>query len=144
MSRRSRQTGGRDDLPLAADINVTSLVDVAFVLLLIFMITAPILQGGLSLDVPRAASQVVTADQDPYIVSVTRDGTYWIGTETQFTWEELQEALPALHEASGRGTLFIEGEGAATWQLVAQLAGFVTLEMDVPVWFSTRTPEPGE
>ena len=43
-------------MPLNADINVTSLVDVAFVLLIIFMIAAPMMQGGVDVDLPRAAA----------------------------------------------------------------------------------------
>ena len=44
-------------LPLNAEVNVTSLVDVAFVLLIIFMIAAPIMQGGVDVDLPKAAAQ---------------------------------------------------------------------------------------
>src|SRR5438445_291548 len=62
---------GHGELPLNADINVTSLVDVAFVLLIIFMITAPIMQGGVDVRLPRAEARplepktglVVTVDQ---------------------------------------------------------------------------------
>jgi len=117
---------------MRAEINITSLVDVAFVLLLIFMITAPILQGGLNLDVPRAAATMVTADQDPYIVSVTVDCSNWIG-ESPFTWEEIQESLPALFEASGRGTIFIEADEDTRWGCVAPLMGFVSVTMEVPL-----------
>ena len=45
---------GHGELPLLADINVTSLVDIAFTLLIIFMITAPIMQGGVDVQLPRA------------------------------------------------------------------------------------------
>ena len=61
-SRRSRNRG---DLPLNAEINVTSLVDVAFTLLIIFIITAPILQGGIDVAVPQADVQPLTAQDDP-------------------------------------------------------------------------------
>ena len=52
---------GAGGLPLKADINVTSLVDVAFVLLIIFMITAPIMQGGVDVDLPKADARPVTS-----------------------------------------------------------------------------------
>jgi len=63
---------GHGELPLNADINVTSLVDVAFVLLIIFIITAPIMQGGVDVRLPRAEARplepktglVVTVDQN--------------------------------------------------------------------------------
>ena len=50
---------GHGELPLNADINVTSLVDVAFVLLIIFMITAPIMQGGVDVRLPRAEARPI-------------------------------------------------------------------------------------
>ncbi len=54
---------GHGELPLNADINVTSLVDVAFVLLIIFMITAPIMQGGVDVRLPRAQVRKIYLDQ---------------------------------------------------------------------------------
>ena len=66
------------DLPLSTDINVTSLVDVAFVLLIIFIMTAPALQGGIEVAIPRADVQPLTARDDPFFVTVTRDGQVYI------------------------------------------------------------------
>ena len=66
------------DLPLSTDINVTSLVDVAFVLLIIFIMTAPALQGGIEVAIPRADVQALTARDDPFFVTVTRDGRVYI------------------------------------------------------------------
>src|SRR5258708_14235311 len=65
---------GHGELPLNADINVTSLVDVAFVLLIIFMITAPIMQGGVDVRLPRAQARpldpkeglIVTLDREDH------------------------------------------------------------------------------
>ena len=54
---------GHGELPLNADINVTSLVDVAFVLLIIFMITAPIMQGGVDVELPRAEARPIPAKE---------------------------------------------------------------------------------
>ena len=57
---------------LTADINVTSLVDVAFTLLVIFIITAPILQSGVEVQVPRASAEAISSPEG-VIVTVTRD-----------------------------------------------------------------------
>ena len=54
---------GNGGLPLRADINVTSLVDVAFVMLIIFMITAPIMQGGVDIDLPKAEARPLAANE---------------------------------------------------------------------------------
>jgi len=63
--------------PLNADINVTSLVDVAFVLLIIFMITAPMMQGGVEVRLPRAEARALAPKQG-LIVSVDRRGRIFI------------------------------------------------------------------
>ncbi len=82
---------GSEHLRPSADINVTSLVDVAFTLLVIFIITAPIMQGGVEVQVPRARSESITSP-DGVIVSVTRDGEIYIGN-AQASWEEFEPAL---------------------------------------------------
>ena len=65
-ARRTR----RQDLPIKAEINVTSLVDVAFTLLVIFIITAPMLQGGVEIQVPEADVVPLTSETEP----IYRDG----------------------------------------------------------------------
>lgn len=62
-----------------ADINVVPYIDVMLVLLVIFMITAPILTQGVTVDLPKAASAPLkAADREPIIVSVNRDGEYFL------------------------------------------------------------------
>jgi biopolymer transport protein ExbD/biopolymer transport protein TolR len=68
---------GRGDLPMNADVNITSLVDVAFVLLVIFMITAPMMQGGVDVQLPRAEARPLQS-KDALVVSVNRDGKIYI------------------------------------------------------------------
>ena len=80
------------DLPLSTDINVTSLVDVAFVLLIIFIMTAPALQGGIEVAIPRADVQALTARDDPFFVTVTRDGRVYI-ENTPTTVEEFERSF---------------------------------------------------
>src|SRR5881394_1732814 len=68
---------GHGELPLNADINVTSLVDVAFVLLIIFMITAPIMQGGVDVRLPRAQVRAIKPKQG-LVVTVDADGKIYL------------------------------------------------------------------
>ena len=74
---------GHGELPLSADINVTSLVDVAFVLLIIFMITAPIMQGGVEVELPKAEARPIAA-KEGMVVSVNQGGAIFID-DTQIT-----------------------------------------------------------
>jgi biopolymer transport protein ExbD len=104
----------RSDLPMNAEINVTSLVDVAFTLLVIFIITAPILQGGIEVAIPRADVPPLTAEQDPLYISILRDGTILM-EETPVTLEELEAGLPQLLGAGGIGRVFIRADSLAPW-----------------------------
>lgn len=92
-----RGDSGRGDLPLNADINVTSLVDVAFVLLIIFMITAPIMQGGVDVQLPRAEARPLSA-KEGMVVSVDRDGRIFVD-ETPVSYNDFRVTFRALVES---------------------------------------------
>lgn len=109
-----RRRGDNNDLPLEATINVTSLVDVAFTLLVIFIITAPILQGGVEVAVPRADVQPLTAQDDPFFVSVDDRGRIFV-EETEWTLEEFREGIPGLLEAGGIERVYLRGDSAALY-----------------------------
>src|SRR5512147_2846032 len=85
---------GHGELPLTADINVTSLVDVAFVLLIIFMITAPIMQGGVEVQLPRAEARPITA-QEGMVVSLDREGRIFVD-ETRVSLGDFRLTFGAL------------------------------------------------
>jgi biopolymer transport protein ExbD len=117
----TRRRGGRSrtDLPLNAEINVTSLVDVAFTLLVIFIITAPILQGGIEVSIPRADVQPLTSQESPFFVTVTRDGTIYM-EETAVTLEQLASSLPQILSTGEVERVFIRADSLATWAPVVQ------------------------
>ena len=73
MQRRRQRTR------LMSDINVVPYIDVMLVLLIIFMITAPLITQGVKIDLPEATSQVIPpSEQEPVVVSVDKDGQYYI------------------------------------------------------------------
>ncbi len=108
--RRRRVRG--DDLPILADINVTSLVDVAFVLLVIFIITAPILQGGVEVNLPRGDVEPVTSSEKPFIVTVRPGGGVFV-EETPLTMEEFEQAFPQMAQAGSFERVYIRGDSLA-------------------------------
>jgi biopolymer transport protein TolR len=116
-----RGSKGRGDLPMNADINVTSLVDVAFTLLVIFIITAPILQGGIEVAVPKADVRPLTSEDHPFFITIQRDGEIFM-ENTAVTLDELQTGLPQLLSAAGTAErVFIRADSLAPWGLAVKV-----------------------
>ncbi len=116
-----RRGGGRghSDLPINAEINVTSLVDVAFTLLIIFIITAPIMQGGIEVSLPRAEVRPLTSQETPFYVTIGRDGAIYM-EESPVTLEGLEAGLPQLLAAGNIERVFIRADSLAPWGPVLQ------------------------
>ena len=117
MPRRRGRTG-----PLPnAEINVTSLVDVAFTLLVIFIITAPILQGGVEVQVPRARSESISSPEG-VVVSVTREGAIYIG-EAEASWEEFEPALTDAVRDRQASNVYLRADAGVEYGKVLQVLG---------------------
>jgi biopolymer transport protein ExbD len=118
--RRTR----RQDLPVRAEINVTSLVDVAFTLLVIFIIIAPALQGGVEVEVPEADVTPITASEDAFYVTIDRDERIYIaGTEVPL--EALEASLPQLMRAAGTEMVYIQADSLANYGPVLRVIATV-------------------
>jgi biopolymer transport protein ExbD len=114
LGTRRRARGGRADLPVNAEINVTSLVDVAFTLLIIFMITMPIFQGGIEVSVPTADVQPLTSQDSPIIVAILADGTVYL-EETVVTVEGLESGLAQLLGVGNIERVILQVDSLAPW-----------------------------
>lgn len=114
-----RLGGGLDSgLPVRAEINVTSLVDVAFTLLVIFMITAPILQGGVEVAIPKAPSAPLQVAEG-LVITVDRDGQIFVDDDV-FTREEFAATIVQMVERKGGPTVYVRGDrdvpyGSVLW-----------------------------
>ena len=108
-----RRGKGRDLQPLA-EINVTSMVDVAFTLLIIFIITAPILQGGIEVAVPETDVASLTAEDNTLIVTVDREGIVYVG-ETPMTRAEFEESFAQMVSGGTVDAVWIKGDSLAAW-----------------------------
>lgn len=123
-----RRRGGGSNQAINADINVTSLVDVAFTLLVIFIITAPILQSGVEVQVPRAAAESITSPEG-VIVTVTREGQIYIGDAT-VPWEQFSDALVDVVQAQQVRNLYLKAdEGVAYGEVLRVLAAMKELDI---------------
>jgi len=141
MGRRRRRSV--DQLRVNAEINVTSLIDVAFTLLVIFIITAPVLQGGVEVRLPRAQVQPVTAQDLPFIVSVVEGGMVMVG-ETAVTADEFDELFPLLYRAAQPSAVYIRGDSAAYYGRVLPVLATIaeTTRADGVPWRLVAEPEP--
>ena len=89
-------------------------MDVAFTLLVIFIITAPILQGGVEVDVPQADVQPLTAMENLFMVTVTRDGRIFL-EESELTLQEFDASFAQLAEAGQTEQVYIRADSAALY-----------------------------
>jgi biopolymer transport protein ExbD/biopolymer transport protein TolR len=112
---------GTGDLPLNADINVTSLVDVAFVLLIIFMITAPIMQGGVDVQLPQAEVRPIQP-KEGLVVSVDQRGRIFVD-ETGLSFQEFRAAFAAMAASRGARGVYLRADRRVDYgQVVRVLA----------------------
>jgi biopolymer transport protein ExbD/biopolymer transport protein TolR len=111
----------RSDLQLNADINVTSLVDVAFVLLIIFMITAPIMQGGVDVQLPRAEARPLQP-KEGLVVSIDREGRIFVD-EAPLSLEDFRTAFAAIVSAREPSGVYLRADSRVDYgQVVRVLA----------------------
>ena len=116
MKRRDRQRVG---LPVRAEINVTSLVDVAFTLLIIFIITAPVLQGGIQVNVPEGPVRVIEATDEMIVVAVDSMNVLHIG-EAPVADDLFDAALQQLIEERDADMVYLKGDSAAVYGRVTR------------------------
>ena len=94
-----------------SDINLTPFVDIMMVLLIIFMITAPLMQHGLDVNLPQAKSPSMEKAQEDLVLTITKDGSIFLGDDkTPITIRTLDEKLIALYENRKKKDLYIRAD----------------------------------
>lgn len=132
-----RETGFRGRLPVRAEINVTSLVDVAFTLLVIFIITAPVLQGGVEVNVPEGRAGVIEAGDDRIIVSVTATDSVFFGT-TYVPTEDVAPFLARLIREADRKAVYVKGDTLAAYGRVYDVISVVVEQEGAELFLIVR------
>ena len=105
-----------------SEINVTPLVDVMLVLLIIFMISAPLLTTGVPVELPKTEAGAVPSDNEPVTVSIDQSGDIFIGQDA-VTFERLLDRVGAEAGETGNGEkpIFVRADGRAPYQAVARV-----------------------
>jgi biopolymer transport protein TolR len=111
------------DMPLNADVNVTSLVDVAFVLLIIFMIAAPIMQGGVDVELPKVAARPLNAKQG-LVVSVNRQGRIFVD-ETPVSYRDFQSTFRAIVATRKPDAVYLRGDKGVSYGEVIRILAVI-------------------
>ena len=118
--RRGRRRGG-GNRPMS-EINVTPMVDVMLVLLIVFMVAAPLMTVGVPIDLPQTQARQMETQSEPITVSVTPDGQIFLGDEP-VGLEVLVERVAAAAVNGTEDRIYVRGDGAANYGTVMQVMG---------------------
>ena len=114
--------GSRGKAHLMAEINVTPFVDVMLVLLIVFMVAAPLLTVGVTVDLPEAQSNPISETGEPLSVTIQADGTIFV-QETMVELDNLIPRLEAIAEAGYDQRIYVRGDKAANYGEVMTIMG---------------------
>ncbi|HEB70217.1 MAG TPA: protein TolR [Desulfobulbus sp.] len=126
--------GGRGNKRLVAEINVTPLVDVMLVLLIIFMVTAPMMTQGLEVDLPKTTAKSLRQHETPLVVTVNAKGEIYLG-KIMINSSLLRQQLSRLPEEKKQQPLYLRADKNVPYGLVVTVmadikrAGFEKLGM---------------
>jgi biopolymer transport protein TolR len=115
---------GEDRYAPLAEINVTPMVDVMLVLLVIFMVTAPLLTVGVPLDLPKTRAAALTEPKPPVILSLNRNGEAYIGDE-QVEHDALEGRLTGLAAEDPSRIVYVRGDQTISYAQLMEALGIV-------------------
>jgi biopolymer transport protein TolR len=105
-----------------SEINVTPFVDVMLVLLIVFMVTAPLLTVGVPVDLPKTRAPALGQDREPLSITIKRDGTIFLQNE-QIPEESLVDKLTAIAANGYNQRIFVRGDTQANYGKVMEVMG---------------------
>ena len=117
MAMATDSGGGRRAM---TDINVTPLVDVMLVLLIIFMVTAPLIQSGVKVDLPRASAQQMEHSEEKLVLTITRDRRLFLGG-TEISPADLETKLAKNARIQKDKELYLHADRSLNYGLVVEI-----------------------
>ncbi len=128
---RGRRSARRSRL---SEINVTPFVDVMLVLLIVFMVTAPLLTVSIPIELPHTQAKQSASETEPLSITIQQDGVIFL-QETQVTFEELVPRLRAISNEGYDRAIYIRGDARTNWDTMARVlanvssSGFTKLQL---------------
>jgi biopolymer transport protein TolR len=122
-----RGSGGRRGRRTAAaftDINVTPLVDVMLVLLVVFMVTAPLLSSGVPVDLPKSEAKTLSENEAPLVLTLTGDDKFYL-QDTEFNQEQLVARLQAIVAEKKDTVIYVRGDKNVPYGKIMGMMGLV-------------------
>ena len=132
-----------DDHAPMSEINITPFVDVMLVLLVIFMVTAPLLENGIPIELPRASAKAIPKTEEPVTLSLSRDGRIFLDRREVY-FSTLKDNLTQFFEARQEKQVYIRADGSLPYAVVAQTMAVVKQAGINRIGLVTLPPETGE
>ena len=123
-----------------SDINVTPFVDVMLVLLIVFMVTAPLLTVGIPVDLPKVKANALTDQKDPIEITVKLDGSVFMG-ESIVEIENLIPRLNAISDQTNEARIYVRADRVVAYGRVMEIMSIINSAGYVKVALVTQNPE---
>jgi len=141
LNNSSAGRGRRRSYQPMSNINVTPFVDVMLVLLVVFMVTAPLLTVAVPVDLPKTNAQSMAQDKEPLVVSINNQGVYL--QENLTPLEDLVAKLKAITGANPDARIFVRGDKDVSYGQVMEVMGTISSAGFNKVALVAQLPHPG-
>ena len=119
---RHKRRGRRQYSAPMSDINVTPFVDVMLVLLIIFMVTAPLLSVGVPVELPKTKAQELLGNKEPLIITLNIKGKIFL-QETEIKLDEIVKKLVAINKNAKKETIYLRGDKGLKYGAIMEIMG---------------------
>ena len=122
-----------------SEINVTPFVDVMLVLLIVFMVTAPLLTVGIPVDLPKVKADALTDQKDPIEITVKLDGLIYLG-EAEVEIEDLIPRLNAITDQNTEARIYVRGDRVVAYGRVMEIMSIINSAGYIKVALVSQNP----
>ena len=141
LAGKSNGRGKRRSYSQLSEINVTPFVDVMLVLLIVFMVSAPLMTVGVPVDLPKTAAPSLPADNKPLFISIDTQNRIYV-QETQVELDKLVPLLRAITENSPEARVLVRGDAKIQYGTMLQVMGTISAGGFTKVGLVAELPQP--